>query len=547
MDRTKPFVRESARSPRVKLFALVLGFFAAQFPCTSIPKCNAETGVAGGTSSPRQGFALQKLPGVNDGHRIPVVTVAAQSRLDRTGIAPVSKEVQSQPGPKRNSPQPAQILLASSAQHSMENIPPGMPAPNSTESLTLADLENIALANNPTLVQASARIQAAEGRWLQGGLRPNPIFGYQATEVGNEGRGGQQGAFYSQEFVRGGKLDLNRTVASREIAQAQQQMAAQRLRVLNDVRIEYFNVLVAQRALELTRELADIGQRGLKMTEQLFQGEQVSNAEVLQARIESASAVITLQNAQNRHAAAWRRLSSVVGAREISVQALSGNLTPEPGELDWNESYTRIIAQSPELATARAGVSRAQAILERARIEPRPNVDVQLGVQYDNASQFTIGNIQMGIPIPYSNRNQGNIQTAFADLRNAQADVGRVELSLRNRLALAYENYANARNQVDTFSRQILPDARASLELVSSGFQQQQFDFLTLLTAQRTYSQANLAYLQSLQELNANHIAIEGLLLTGSLQSDRESIDVPGLSGGIAPVFGPGKPPVERN
>ena len=417
----------------------------------------------------------------------------------------------------------------------------------STGSLTLADLENIALANNPTLVQASARIQAAEGRWLQGGLRPNPIVGYQATEVGNEGRGGQQGAFYSQEFVRGGKLDLNRTVASREIAQAQQQMAAQRLRVLNDVRIEYFNVLIAQRALELTRELADIGQRGLKMTEQLFQGEQVSNAEVLQARIESASAAIMLQNARNRHGAAWRRLTSVVGAPEIGVQPLSGNLMPELRQLDWNESYTRLVAQSPELATARAGVSRAQAVVERARIEPIPNVDVQLGVQYDNASQFTIANIQMGIPIPYRNRNQGNIQTALADVRNAQADVGRIELNLRNRLALAYENYANARNQVDMFSRQILPDARASLELVSSGFRQQQFGFLTLLTAQRTYSQANLAYLQALQELNANRIAIEGLLLTGSLQSDRESIEMPGLSGGIAPVFGPGKPPVERN
>jgi len=413
--------------------------------------------------------------------------------------------------------------------------------------MTLNDLENMALANNPTLVQAAARVQGAQGRWVQGGLRPNPILGYQASEVGNEGRAGQQGAFYSQEFVRGGKLALNQTIASREIAQVRQHLEAQRLRVLNDVRIEFFNVLVAQQALELTRELADVGRRGLETTEQLFQGQQVSRPDVLQARIESASAAVALRNALNRHIAAWRRLSSVVGTSEMPPQTLVGDLTPQTAELEWNETFARLIAQSPELAGARAGVARAQAILQRAQAEPTPNVDVQLGLQYDNASQFTIGNVQLGMPIPFRNRNQGNIQTAFADLRNAQADVGRIELSLRNRLARAFESYMNARNQIETFSKQILPDARASLELVSAGYGAGQVNFLTLLTAQRTFSQANLAYLQALQELNASRVAIEGMLLTGSLQGEPGSIESPRLMEGISPVFGPGKPPVEQN
>jgi cobalt-zinc-cadmium efflux system outer membrane protein len=422
-----------------------------------------------------------------------------------------------------------------------------VPSPDASDSLTLADFESMALANNPTLVQATARVQAAQGRWVQGGLRPNPIVGYQASEVGNNGTAGQQGAFLSQEFVRGGKLALNRVAANQEIAQLQQEMEAQRLRVLNDVRIQYFNVLVAQRALEMSRDLVDIGKRGLETTEQLFKGQQVSNAEVLQARIESATATITLQNAKNRHVAAWRRLSSVVGTSEMAPQEVSGDLTSQLSALDWGEAYARLITQSPELASARAGVNRARAVLERAQAEPIPNLDVQIGIQYDNSSQYTIGNIQAGVPIPVSNRNQGNVQTAYADLRNAQAEIARIELSLRNRLATAYENYANARNQVDTFFRQILPDARSSLDLVSTGYRQGQVSFLVLLTAQRTNAQANLAYLQALKELNANRIAIEGLLLTGSLQSEQGSIDAPRLTEGIAPVFGPGRPPVERN
>ena len=546
MVRNSSLFHVPTRLARAMLFLLLVGLLGADLLPGARTSIYAQAPVGSGSPRLLPGPTLQPLPPVSDNRAISATGNAMQTQVAGAAIVRVSnEEVQTLPSARRNSPQPTRLRQASTG--AIESIPPGVQAPDAAGSLTLADLENIALANNPTLAQATARIQAAQGRWLQGGLRPNPIVGYQATEVGNNGRAGQQGAFYSQEFVRGGKLELNRAVGSREVAQAQQQMAAQRLRVLNDVRIEYFNVLVAQRASELTRELVDISKRGLETTEQLFRGSQVSNVEVLQARIESASAGIASQNAQNRLGATWRRLSSVIGMPDLAPQGLSGDLKPQLADLDWNEAYTRLISQSPELASARAGVARARAVLERAQVEPIPNLDVQLGVQYDNASQFTIGNIQMGVPIPFSNRNQGNVQTGYADLRNAQADVGRIELDLRNRLALAYENYANARNQVDTFSRQILPDARSSLDLVSTGYRQANVSFLTLLTAQRTFSQVNLAYLQALQELNANRIAIEGLLLTGSLQGESNSIDMPRLSGGIAPVFGPGKPPVERN
>jgi cobalt-zinc-cadmium efflux system outer membrane protein len=428
-----------------------------------------------------------------------------------------------------------------------ECIPPGRTLQDGQVGLTLAVLESIALRNNPTLIQAAAHVQAAQGRWIQAGLSPNPVVGYQATEIGNNGRAGQQGAFLSQEFVRRGKLDLNRAVGSREVVQAQQWMEAQRLRVLNDVRTEYYNVLVAQRAEGLTQELAAIAQRAFEITQQLFQGKQVSKVEVMQARIESTTAAIALQNAKNRQTASWRRLSSVTGVPAMLPQKLTGDLTPPEADLEWEEVFGQLVARSPEIASARAGITRARAVLQRAQIEPLPNFDMQVGVQYDNASEFVIGNVQVGVPIPVLNRNQGNIRTAFADLRNAQAEVGRIELSLRNRLALAFEAYANASNQVKRYSREILPDAHGSLDLVVSGYRNEQVNFLTLLTAQRTFSQTNLAYLQALQDMWVNRVAIEGLLLTGSLQGEPGAINVPRVTGGAAPVFGPGKPPVEQN
>src|SRR5207253_8221269 len=49
--------------------------------------------------------------------------------------------------------------------------------------LTLADLQQTAIQNNPTLAQAEALIRSARGRAKQAGLMPNPVIGYEGAEL----------------------------------------------------------------------------------------------------------------------------------------------------------------------------------------------------------------------------------------------------------------------------------------------------------------------------------------------------------------------------
>ena len=84
---------------------------------------------------------------------------------------------------------------------------------------------------------------------------------------------------------------------------------------------------------------------------------------------------------------------------------------------------------------------------------------------------------------------------------------------------MVYEQYATARQQVEKYEKDILPNARESLNLVSSGYRQGEFNYLQMLTAQRTYFQTNLTYLDALRDLRAAAVAIEGNLLSDSLQA----------------------------
>ncbi|HTU27138.1 MAG TPA: hypothetical protein VMF30_17155, partial [Pirellulales bacterium] len=65
-----------------------------------------------------------------------------------------------------------------------------LPAPLAGPSATLMSLkqiEELALANNPEMVQAAADITSAAGTAVQAGVHPNPTIGYEADTVGSAG------------------------------------------------------------------------------------------------------------------------------------------------------------------------------------------------------------------------------------------------------------------------------------------------------------------------------------------------------------------------
>ena len=202
-------------------------------------------------------------------------------------------------------------------------------------------------------------------------------------------------------------------------------------------------------------------------------------------------------------------------------QPLDGDAEEMQTAYDWNASLQRLVTSSPEIAAAMAEIERARWAVQRAMVEKVPNVTVNGLVNWrDNGIDGrSDGAIQVGLPLPLWNRNQGGIVQAQGEVAAAERGLQQLELSLQNRLAPVYERYANALNQVAKYRTRILPAAKESLDLMRQSYQAGETGYVNLLTAQRTYSQTNLNYLESLRELRAAEAEIEGLLLSGSLES----------------------------
>ena len=249
------------------------------------------------------------------------------------------------------------------------------------------------------------------------------------------------------------------------------------------------------------------------MSESLFQAAEGSRASLLQSQIQSESATLLQEQATNRREAAWRRLASLVGMEGEPPKALADTLLQPLPELAWDTTRERILSESPELAELRFDVERAKWAVDRARAGRVPNMDVEAGVALDNATQDTIANVQVSVPIPVFDRNQGAIAQSFGQLNAAQAALEQRELVLQQRLAAALRDYATARQRVARYSETILPTARQSLDIITRAYEQGELDYLQVLSIQQTYTEKNLSYLQDLEIAWKKWAEIEGLLV----------------------------------
>ena len=238
----------------------------------------------------------------------------------------------------------------------------------------------------------------------------------------------------------------------------------QQHRVGNDVRLRACEVLATQQTMEVVGELVEIGQAAAGTADRLYRARQVSQVDVLQARVEANSARLQLVAARKTHDAAWRRLAAIVGLPDMQPTSLADSLDESLPGLSWDATLGAMLAQSPQVAHARSRVEQARCAVARALAGRTPNIETGAAVRYIDESDSTTVSLQVGVPLVVYDRNQGNIMKARAMLSAAQQNVQRVELLLHDQLAAAFREFDIAREQVVQYRQDVLPDAKRSLE-----------------------------------------------------------------------------------
>lgn len=415
-------------------------------------------------------------------------------------------------------------VVASSGRGQHQHVPP-VPAQSEAIAaekkwLTLADLEQIALERNPTLVQADAQIRISRGKALQAGLYPNPEVGYVAEQIGVEGTAGElHGGFVEQEIVTAGKLRLSRSKYSQETRQAQIQVVAQRYRVLHGVRSLYYEILARQQRLDLRQRLSTNAEEVARTLKELENAGQANRGDLLQANIQLQRAQANLAMAKRRLQGSWEQLAAVIGQPEMDMTPLDGTLEfAESDFLNRDEVLSYLLACSPQLQFAQSEVIRDRISLARERVEPIPNVSLRGEIGKNFEAGNTVAGVQIGVKLPLYDRNQGTILQAQSELTRAEADVARIELLLQQKFAKAFGDYEAALISANTYRKEALPQAEEMYRLYLDSFKQRRAAWPQVLDAQREYLELVEEYIDNLLEARRASVRIASLFLEDGLE-----------------------------
>jgi len=403
------------------------------------------------------------------------------------------------------------------------------------KTITLEELQQMALQNNPTFRQSAANIQAAEGRKKQSGLYPDPTVGYQGEQIrGGSFHGGEQGFFVQQDIVLGGKLGLNRKIFDQELQQAVTEADEQKMRVVTNVRMSYIQALAAQQTLELRQDLSKLANDAVDTSHQLANVGQADAPDVLESEVEAQQAQLAVTMAEQNQQRVWKALAAVVGNPRLALMKLEGRLEDTP-PVNADALVEKIVNESPAVRIAELGVKRAEAALARAKREPIPDLQLRAGMQQngellsDGRSVGLQGFADVGVRIPIFNRNQGNIATAKADAERARREVERVKLVLREQSASVVQNYTFSQAAVDRYKNQMIPRAQKAYEMYTKKYREMAAAYPQVLIAQRTLMQLEVSYTTALETFATSSLSLQSYLLTDGLEAPSQpgGIDQP--------------------
>lgn len=389
-----------------------------------------------------------------------------------------------------------------------------------TQTLTLDQAIQTAVANNPDIKAAQARLGVSQAAIRTAGARLNPSI------ISDNGIAEKTYRMVGieQTFELGGKRKQRIAVAEAQRNVVLAEINTTLLDIRTNVRRAYaqlYNMLERQRT---TQEILNTTERLLDVAKKREHAGDISNLDVMQAEIVAVNARNDVQTVAYQVTEARNRLNSLLYQPLASnlilapptllpqttpslppppsgVVPLQGSITQTVGDVE--SLIQTALSHRPEVQQNLRNLEVTQRQLALARANRIPNLTLTAGPDLvtGNSNErafnvFIIGNLE----IPLFNRQQGPIAEAMA--RRLQLE--QEQAALKNRITLevtnAYTAFISAQDRVLRYESELLTKAQAVVDKSRRSFDEGKSSILVPINAQQAYINTQLGNLQALMD-----------------------------------------------
>ena len=382
------------------------------------------------------------------------------------------------------------------------------------DGLTLDQAIDLLRDNNLDLRAKYYEIPQARADVLTAGLRANPIFyadaqlvPYGSDSVRRPGGPTQYDVNFSQPIDWSHKRWARMAYAGRALQVMEAQYQNEVRLAIQNLYNAYVDVLAARETVRYVLTSIRGLNENLRVNQLLFQQSLATSADVDQAKSDREIAAVGLLDAEEFLRQKKRTLGEILNlhpdqAEQLELRGTIGDLAPPP--LDQNELISIAYNSRPDLAAYRLGIVAAEA-----------NVKLQLANRYSDAyllmQPYTFQNnapfgkesatsyaVGMTIPLPFYNRNQGNIERARFNVEQTRVQLSYLERRIVTEVQQAWNEYRVSALIVQQLGAEVVTASGRAVKARYRLFDEGEVAKVIYLDTQRRYNENAKSYLDSL-------------------------------------------------
>jgi len=385
-------------------------------------------------------------------------------------------------------------------------------------ALTMEDAVREAIDHNLTLAAERYSLAVADARTITAGLRPNPVFTYNAmlpdSAIYQSNVNPLENVFRTDWiFERGGKREYRMEVAEQARSVAELQLRNTLRTVVLDVQGAFVDVVLARDNLALAHASLDAFNRVVQVNVERARTGDLATVELARSRLAALQFQNDVRQQESRLAIALNHLKVLLGRGALDDVDVTGSLRHDATPVDVQAVLQRARDARPDLQALRRDQARSLADIRLQLAQG--TVDYTLSGEFHRQhAPLADGNqygIYFSVPLPLFNRNQGEVARARQETLQADARIHAAEAEVSGEVQAAYQAYAASRDVVTTIETQMLDQARDVRVTTEYSYRHGEASFIEFLDAVRTfnetmqsYNSARADYARSLYALEAS-------------------------------------------
>lgn len=373
--------------------------------------------------------------------------------------------------------------------------------------ISLDQAIQFALAHNHSLQAARSTIVQSQDQEVTANLRPNPVFTADGLFIplfspnqltaDNLDTLSEFDAGLSYLFERGKKRQHRLRAAQDQTAVTKSTVADNQRSLTFSVASQFTNALLAESALDFARQDLQGFQNTVEISEAQYKAGAISEGDLLKIKLQLLQFQTDVTSAQLAREQALAALRQLLGFESVPMDYdVEGELQYQKLPYNLEDLQAMAIKDRPDLRAAQQNVTASQSQHTLAKADGK--VDVTGSLTYTHVSGFNSLSTLVSFPLPFFNRNQGEIARTDAAITQAKEAESEASEQVMTDVRTAFETVHTSEQTLQIYQSGYLDQAKQSVDISQYAYQRGAVSLLDFLDAERSYRDTELAYRQQL-------------------------------------------------